>query len=416
MNCASIRTLMVATAALTAVNCVHAVETYGEPPWRKGIRYEVKSTYEMSLENIVLDVNVKKPESYWERIKGWEWTDKHAVSDPFSGKYTCRLNYRTGHVERRGQGGSALRNFDESDLQFRPTGSGSVIFTLDPTWWRNFWGQGREKVEVPDMTASAGAAEFYFSQIFDPDKAKIHYANGYFVGWKQRDATSHRKNLDVWRGPRLEDDTSISHDTRMEIWIGHPQWTKCTDGDMAYNVIQAESKLMTYAIYGQTETRRLGEAWLVDAEILTAFLPQLAKEDQPFEFTGGSIVLKVTKMDEEGDQIIEMLPSGKVNGKNESSDLRIQSSYGNKFNSSFDSPDLADSVENYVRFKVDEDCRICRSGKVNIVLHRYQGDVPRMGQLELHGKTIAGNRLNSRIAGGTVKIHAEISTEAFDVN
>lgn len=402
----------------TVLNRVNAVETYGEPPWRKGVRYDVKSTYEMSLEKIVLDVNVKKGKTWWNQTRGFKWVsdspDKvlaHVKSDRFSGKYTCRLNYSTGHVEKRGQAGSAFRRFDESDIQFRPVGRDDVTFTHDQGFWRWLFDMEGKKTVVHDITPSAGKAEFYFSQIFNPDMAKINYLNWYFVGWKQKDATSHRKNLDVWRGFRLDRQPDVSHDRRMDIWSGDPEWTKCTGGDrdMAYNVIQAEAKLMTYAIYGQTETRRLNEAWMTEAEILTAFLPQLSREDQPFIFEGGSIVLKVTK-NEDGIQTIEMLPSGKVNGKSESSDLKIRASNGNKFHSVFDAPDLTKKDENYVRFEVDEDHRICKSGEVHIVLHRYRGRVPNMGQLRLEGETIDGERLESKISDGIVTIHAKITT------
>lgn len=416
MNCVNIRVLSMAVV-LSAVNCVRAVETEGEPPWNKGVRYEVKSTYEMSLENVVLDVDVKKGKTWCNQTWGFKWIsdspDKviaHVRSEPFAGKYICRLNYKTGHVEKRGQSGSAFRSFDQSNIEFLPIGSKDVVFTHDQGFWRWLFDMEGKKTVVHDVKPTAEKAEFYFSQVFNPDKAKINYANWFFVGWKQKDATSHRKNLDVWEGIRLDRNPDVSPDARREIWSGHPEWRKCFGGDMAYNVIQAEAKLMTYAIYGQTETRRLGEAWTTDAEILTAFLPQLSKEEQPFVFEGGSIVLKVVKS-ENGIQTIEMLPNGKVNGKNESSDLRIQSSAGNMYNSTFDAPDLANSRENYVRFEVDEDHSICRMGKVNIVLHRYSGKVPNMGQLKLEGATIDGERLDSRIVDGVVRIHAEISTE-----
>lgn len=416
MNCVNIRVLLMAVV-LSAVNCVRAVETEGEPPWNIGNRYDVRSTYEMSLANVVLDVNVKKGNTFWNSTWGFksisDSPDKviaHVRSEPFAGKYICRLNYSTGHVEKRGQSGSAFRHFKQSNIEFLPIGSKDVVFTHDQGFWRWLFDMEGKKTVVHNVKPTAEKAEFYFSQVFNPDKARINYANWFLVGWKQRDATSHRKNLDVWEGIRLDSNPDVSPDARREIWSGHPEWRKCFGGDMAYNVIQAEAKLMTYAIYGQKETRRLGEAWTTDAEILTAFLPQLSKEEQPFVFEGGSIVLKVVKS-ENGIQTIEMLPNGKVNGKNESSDLRIQSSAGNMYNSTFDAPDLANSSENYVRFEVDEDHSICKKGDVNIVLHRYEGKVPHMGQLKLEGETIDGERLDSRIVNGVVRIHAEISTE-----
>lgn len=124
MNCDNIRVLLMAVV-LSAVNCVRAVETEGEPPWKMGVRYDVKSTYEMSLENVVLDVDVKKGKTWCNQTWGFKWIsdspDKviaHVRSDPFAGKYTCRLNYSTGHVEKKDSPDRHLRDLTNRILNF----------------------------------------------------------------------------------------------------------------------------------------------------------------------------------------------------------------------------------------------------------------------------------------------------------
>ena len=109
------------TTALMASDSID----YGKAnlPWRPGKYYSVVSRYEMELKGIVMHVKKfrKAHDSLWGLWHSDEKLKDHYYSDPFTGRYSCSLNYRTfgAHFENRNNGSVFLR-YDSADVEFKP--------------------------------------------------------------------------------------------------------------------------------------------------------------------------------------------------------------------------------------------------------------------------------------------------------
>lgn len=409
--------LAVATfAAVSVAFCDDVAEPVtfkGQPPWRSNTVYHVTSQYDLILDNIRLEVD--------ELGKRWPNKGKavrHFTSEPFSATYLCSLDYTTSEVMKWGeQQGSAFRQFERPAVEFVLKGHPEVCFTKKNGWWRDFWGMDA-KTEMVDIQKPGDDADFAYRQIYEPVGKKTAYSNWHMIYWEQNEAFTKESSLSVFKGPHRHTDIDRGGGQRAAISQNQAVgWVRCGTLDMPYCVIQAEAKLMSYAIYGNTDARDKGEAWTVDADILTSFLPAVKPEDQAFSFKGGKLVLMVKDVDRRGIQTIVMVPKATVNGKEETSDLKIVPNISGKYKVTYDAPNLANPSENSVIFKVDSRYRICRSGEVKLVLRNYNGALPSVGQMELGGKkkrVIDGHQIDAQITNGTVTMAAELATKVSD--
>lgn len=405
-------------AAVSVALCDDVAEPVtfkGQPPWRSNTVYQVTSQYNLILDNIRLEVD----------ILGKWWPKKrkpvgHVTSDPFSVKYFCSLDYSTLKVMKMGeQQGSAFREFSQPSVEFVPEGHPEVCFTKTNTngWWRDVWRMDAE-TEMVNIAKAGENADFAYRQVYEPEGRKTAYGNLHMIYWEQNEAFTKESSLSVFKGPHRNTEIDTGFDNRAAISQNQADgWVRCGSSDMPNSVIQAEAKLMSYAIYGNTDTRDEGEAWTVDADILTSFLPAVRPEDQAFSFKGGKLVLMVKDVDRRGIQTIVMVPKATVNGKEETTDLKIVPNISGKYKATYDAPNLANSSENSVIFKVDSRHRICRSGEVRLVLRNYNGALPSVGQMELGGKkkrVIDGHQIDAQIKSGTVTMAAELRTTTSD--
>lgn len=414
MNFAKTRVSLLFLAAAIAASAAFGdgdVEFPGTPPWREGVKYEVVNTYDMFLEGITIDIFTPK-KGMWGKIKkdkkGNVIFDKWKMG-PFNGYYDCKLNYATSSVKCGKSGrGTAIREFSGSSIEFNAEEGG--VFTKEKAgWFEHLFRKDRHKVTKEAIKIRGRKTYFPFSEFYEPESKKMDVGAAYFLAWK-KESFGPNSSMDIFKGPKLTE--GLSDQARVEIRSGRRrgEWDRCTECDIPYNSIQAEAKLMAYAIYGQSEVRNAGDCWTVDANILTSFLPQLDPRDQPFKFEGGKLVLKVTGVDEDGVQTIEMLPGGLVNGSYVSTDLNIAVNEKSRFNTHFDTPDLSNVSQHSVSFKVDPIFMHCREGYMKLTLNSYCGDTPKMGQMELEGKAGEREFKSPRIEDGRIVIEAKIVT------
>lgn len=403
---------------------------YGKanPPWKTGKYYNVRSQYEMTLNGIVMEIwNVRKAHEHWTGL--WNVDAKvedHYYSNPFSGKYTCYLDYRTfGANLVNTNNGSVFRAYDSANVEFRPLDAyGRTVFTdAEPSWLRRvLFGPRSEKVTNKEIAEQMQDADFMFREIFMTDGKNLDTDSWYFFGWNQRSAFNGDRmhHMDVFKKSKrfapvseLERITPRDRAKIKQQVVGDgvsSGWNKTTDLDLGYNVAQAEAKMMTYAIYGQKETRDVGDVWTIDSETLESFFPLQSKARKPFSFDGGVLVLTV-ESDNNGIVTVKSLPSGRIHGAQTRTDLHIQprteaSEFKPKFN-----VDMQDERNNYVRFTIDSLNEICKQAEMRVLLENYSGAVPKVEQLSLndpeHFKVVT-------ISNGSIVLYCMITTKVED--
>lgn len=405
---------------------------YGKvnPPWRPGKFYSVKSRYEMRLNNIIMDTKkIRKADvdRRWYRwIKRDEKVEEHYRSQPFSGMYSCYLDYQTfgAHLENRNNG-SVFRRYASADVSFQPLDRvGRTVFTdAEPSWLRRvLFGPRSEDVSNRELAAKMQDADFVFREIFTTDGKNLDSDSWYYFAWNQIEdlKADLRHSMDVYKKSAREVPSefllNLTPQDRARICMQSVEsgaaagWTKESKLDLGYCVGQAEAKMMTYAIYGQQETRNVGDVWTVDSEMLESFFPLQSKNRKPFSFSGGVLVLTVVS-DDNGIVSVKSLPSGNVDGAMVSTDLKIEprteeSEHRPNFNN-----DISNERDNFIRFTIDTDNRVCTTAEIQATLYDYQGAVPKVDQLSLNDPQ---REMRVCIDGGSVILHSVITTDVED--
>ncbi len=408
---------------------------YGKvnPPWRSGKYYSVKSRYEMRLNNIVIDAKkVRKADvdRCWYRlwIKRDEKVEEHYRSQPFSGVYSCYLNYTTrGAFFENKNSGSVFRRYESADVSFhipKEDEAGRTVFTdAEPSWLRRvLFGPRSEEVSNKEIAEKLQDADFIFREIFSADGKNLDSDSWYFLSWNQREAFNAdlRHSMDVYKKSAREVPSEfLSNLTPLDRAricmqsVGSDAaagWSKESKLDLGYCVAQAEAKMMTYAIYGQQKTRNVGDVWTIDSDVLESFFPLQRKDRKPFSFSGGVLVLTVVS-DIGGIVSVKSLPCGKVDGAMVSTDLKIEprteeSEHRLSFNI-----DTTNERDNFIRFTIDTDNRVCTKAEIQATLCDYRGAVPKVDQLSLNDPE---REMRVEIDGGSVILHSEITTDVED--
>lgn len=432
MNSGRGRTLVAFAVWLGLVALAHSSDSvnYGKanPPWKTGKYYNVESEYEMTLNGIVMEIwNVRKAHEHW---TGW-WNvdakvEDHYYSNPFSGKYACYLNYRTfGANLVNKNNGSVFRDYVSANVEFSPLDAyGRTVFTdAEPSWLRRvLFGPRSEEVSNEEVAEKMQDADFMFREIFMTDGRNLDTGSWYFFGWNQSAAFNGDRmhHMDVFKKSKslapisgLERITPRDRAKIKQQIVGDgvsSGWSKTDDLDLGYNVAQAEAKMMTYAIYGQRETRNVGDKWTIDAETLESFFPLQSRNRKPFSFDGGVVVLTVAS-DDNGIVTVKSLPSARIDGMQTRTDLHIQPrTEASDFKPSF-RVDMQNERDNYVRFTIDSFNEVCKRAEMKVVLENYSGAVPKVEQLSLndpkHFKVVT-------ISDGSIILHCMITTNVED--
>ena len=409
---------------------------YGKvnPPWRPGKVYFVKSRYEMRLDNIILDVRkVRKAYAKRHWYTPWKVThhpekvEEHYRSEPFSGAYLCYLNYETREAYFQNKNsGSVFRKYNSADVEFKPFDEKGrmVLVDADPTWLRRvLFGPRCEEVSNKEVADKMRSGDFPLREIFTMDAKFLDDESWYFLAWNQRDAfkADMRHSMDVFK-KKVRDVPSeflinlSSKDRAMistqSVGSGAASgWAKLSKLDLGFCVAQAEAKMMTYAIYGQLETREVGDVWTVDSDMLESFFPLQSNNRKPFSFRSGVLVLTVVS-DDNGIVTVKSLPRGKVDGAMVSTDLDIEP----RTEESEHRPEFTtypqNEHDNFVVFTIDTDNRVCTKAEMQVTLRDYKGVVPKVEQLLIHDPK---HGMNANIDGGTVVLYTVITTDVEDL-
>lgn len=401
------------------------------PPWRPGKYYSVKSRYEMRLDNIVLDVK-KVREAYdkrhwytpWKVTRHPEKVVEHYYSNPFSGMYSCYLNYQTfGAYFENQNAGSVFRRYANADVSFQPLDAAgrTVFIDAEPSWLRRvLFGPRCEEVSNREIAEKMQDVDFVFREIFTADGKSLDSLSWYFLAWKQREAfkADMRYSMDVFkkdvRDVPNEFLMNISAKDRAKISsqsVGSGAasgWSKESKLDLGFCVAQAEAKMMTYAIYGQEETREVGDVWTINSNMLESFFPLQSKNRKPFSFKSGVLVLTVVS-DDNGVVTVKSLPRGKVDGAMVSTDLNIEPRTEESEHRPEFTTYMQNEHDNFVVFTIDTDNRVCTKAEMRTTLCNYRGAVPKVEQLSLND-----HEMRVHIDGGAVTLHSVITTDVED--
>lgn len=428
---------------------------YGKanPPWKPNKTYNVVSRYEMDLRNIVLEVRLLQ------KRKGKEKEKERYVSAPFSGTYSCYLNYTTfATLFLNKNNGSTFRQYESANVEFRPIDEmgQTVLIDAKPGWFRRTFRMSPRSVdvankEIGDKAESADfmfrevfetdkeigdnteSADFMFREVFETDGKHLDDKSWYFLAWKGLESFEGdtRHYMDVFKRTMAQgsnrdaesralshagstDRSKIAMETSGDGTNAWDNWNRASDNDVGYNVAQAEAKMMSYAIYGQERTRSIGDIWTIDSETLESFFPIQSKKSKPFSFNGGLLVLTVEAIDANGVVFVKSIPTGNVDGSEISTDLKIEPiTEDNVFKPEF-TVDMRDLQNNYVRFSIDSRNEICLKAEMQVLLRDYRGDLPHMGQLSFYEKS-KDRVMSAKIMEGEVCLHCLIKTDVEDM-
>ena len=431
------KSFAVAATTLSVATLLMAADSidYGKinPPWRQDKFYSVNSRYEMHLDNIVLDVkNVRKAYKDPPWYKWWLKKEKiadHYKSQPFSGMYLCYLNYQTfGAYIQNANSGSVFRRYTTADVEFRPLDEAgrTALVDANPSWLRRV-------LKIPplckyvsnkDIADKMQSGDFPLREIFTMDDKCLDSKSWYFLSWNQREAfkADMRHNMDVLkknvRNVPSKFLINLSPKDRAKISLQSvgsgvaSGWSKESKLDLGYCVAQAEAKMMTYAIYGQQKTRNVGDVWSIDSDMLESFFPLQRKKRKPFSFESGVLVLTVVS-DDNGIVTVKSLPRGKVDGAMVSTNLEIVPRTEDSEHSPEFATDMQNEYDNFVKFTIDTDNRVCTKAEMRVTFRDYKGVIPKVEQLSLNDSA-PDHEIRAKIDGGTVVLHSEITTDVED--
>lgn len=422
--------LSVTSISAFATNTIN----YGKanPPWKPNKTYNVVSRYEMDLRNIVLEVR------QLQKRNGKEKEKERYVSAPFSGTYSCYLNYTTfATLFLNKSNGSTFRQYESANVEFRPIDEmGRTVLTdAKPGWFRRIFRISPLSVDVAnkEIGDKAESADFMFREVFETDGKHLDDKSWYFLVWKGLESFEEdtRHYMDVFKrtmaqgANRDAESGALSHagsterskiamETSGDGTNAWDNWNRASDNDVGYNVAQTEAKMMSYAIYGQERTRNIGDVWTIDSETLESFFPLQSKNRKPFSFNGGLLVLTVEAIDANGVVYIKSIPTGNVDGSEISTDLKIEPiTEDNDFKPEF-TVDMRDIQNNFVRFSIDSRNEICLKAEMQVLLRDYRGALPRVEQFSFYEKRI-DRVMSAKIMEGEVCLHCLINTDVEDM-
>ena len=429
MNCANKFIAAVVMAFAFATLSVADSIDYGKvnPPWKPGKYYSVVSRYDMELKSIVM--HVKK---FRKAYEGWIWhhdekLKDHYYSNPFTGTYSCALNYQTfaAHFANKNNG-SVFRRYASAEVRFKPQDryGKTIIRDADPWWFQRWLGLDSKEVSNQKIANMMQDADFMFREVFMTDGQHLDGESWYFLGWNQLEAfkADLRYRMDVFKKgvhavPQsfLENITPKDRARIQQCAFGTDPasgWEKKSCHDLGYCVAQAEAKMMAYAIYGQEKTRSVGDVWEIDSEALESFFPLQEKGRKPFSFDRGALILTV-ESDNNGIVKIKSLPRGCVDGCNKSTDLRITPrTEDNEHRPKF-KMDMWNEQDNYARFTIDSFNEVCTKAELRATLKEYNGAVPKVDQLSLNNDD-PDYEMRVDISDGEVILHCVMTTTVED--
>lgn len=401
---------------------------YGKvnPPWKPGKYYSAVAQYTMELRGMVM--HIKK---FRKAYNGWwhhdEKLKEHYYSEPFTGTYSCSLVYRTfGAYFANRNTGSVFRQYVSADVGFKPkdrTGK-TIIRDADPWWFQQWLGLDSQEKSNQKIAEMMQDADFMFREVFMTGGRHLDVESWYLLGWDQPLAFKGdlRHRMDVFKKavdkvPQsfLERITPQDRARIQEMTFGSDPascWSKESSLDLGYCVAQAEAKMMAYAIYGHEKTRKVGDAWEIDAGTLESFFPLQEKDRKPFSFAGGVLILTV-ESDDNGIVKVKSLPKGCVDGCNKMTDLRIAPRTGDSEHKPDFEVDMWNERNNYVRFTIDSLSEVCTKAEMKATLKRYNGAVPKVDQLSLNNDD-PDYEMRVDISDGEVVLHCEVTTSVED--
>lgn len=429
MSCANrFIVVVVMTFAFATLSVADSID-YGKvnPPWKPGKNYSVVSRYDMELKGIVM--HVKK---FRKAYDGWIWhhdekLKDHYCSDPFTGKYSCLLNYQTfgAHFSNKNNG-SVFRRYARADVAFQPQDryGKTIIRDADPWWFQRWLGLDSKEESNQKIANMMQDADFMFREVFMTDGRHLDVESYYFLGWDQMEVfkADLRHRMDVFKKsihavPQsfLEKITPKDRARIQQCGVGTDpasSWEKETCHDLGYCVAQAEAKMMAYAIYGQEKTRNVGDVWEIDSETLESFFPLQEKGRKPFSFRGGVLILTV-ESDNNGVVTVKSLPCGRVDGCNKSTDLKIEPHMEKSEHRPQFKIDMWNARDNFVRLTIDSFEEICTKAEMMATLKEYSGAVPKVDQLSLNNDD-PDYEMRVDISDGEVVLHCVITTNVED--
>lgn len=402
---------------------------YGKvnPPWRPDKYYSVVSRYSMELNGMVM--HIKK---FRKAHEGWFWNydekmKDHYYSEPFTGTYYSTLNYQTfgAHFANKNTG-SVFRRYVSANVGFQPKDrlGKTIIRDADPWWFQKWLGNDSKEESNERIATMMADADFMFREVFTTDGRCLDVESWYLFGWDQMVAFKGdlRHRMEVFKKkvsevPQsfLEGITAKDRARIQQCVLGEDPasgWERATSHDLGYCVAQAEAKMMAYAIYGHEKTRNVGDVWAIDAETLESFFPLQEKERKPFSFTDGVLLLTVVS-DSNGIVEIKSISSGRVDGCNKTTDLRLTPRTNDSEHKPNFEIDMCNERDNYVRFTIDALSEVCTKAEMGATLKRYSGVVPKVDQLSLDNDD-PDYDMRVDISDGEIVLHCEIATTVED--
>ena len=315
--------------------------------------------------------------------------------------------------------------YNSADVEFKPLDEKgrTIIVEANPSWLRRvLFGPRCEEVSNKEVADKMRNADFPLKEIFTMGEKFLDDMSWYFLAWNQRTAFNADvcHNMDVFkkdaRNVSSEFLINLSEKDRARISeqsVGSGEasgWSKVTKLDLGFCVAQAEAKMMTYAIYGQQKTREVGDVWTIDSDMLDSFFPLQSKNRKPFSFKGGVLVLTVVS-DDNGIVTVKSLPRGKVDGAMISTDLNIEPRTEESEHRPEFTTYMQNEHDNFVKFIIDTDNRVCSSAEIQVTLKDYKGVIPKVEQLRINDPE---HGMRANIDGGTVVLHGVITTDVED--
>ncbi len=396
------------------------------PPWVSNRTYTVESKYDLTYSDIVISVDGETNKKWYQLFTPGKFKDKELK---ITGTYTCPLIYRTFSAGKSGKQGYAFRDYNKSEISFglhNPSKELLEVFDwLYPDWEK----RTRSKEEMIEKTMEG--VDFPYSSVFKSGDNTIDDESTYLISWDEpkdyADGTvsikKRKKDTDkIVANEEMIALGRLNFNDIQKIKAGKKtdrpvlnDWKEIDERDLGYHVIQSESKLMTYAIYGNKEQRDMGEAWTVSADILEAFFPEYAEGEKPFTFNKrGRLILEVEKIDEKGRYVIVSTGDAIINDCKIFSDIEIIPNTKNNTTQPKFEFDEHNSKKNEIRFIIDPNLQICVEATMKIVLEDYNGPIPVMEQFDLN-KSPKIKKINGvNIRKGNVLINAKITTSVDD--
>lgn len=372
--------------------CGEEVEWQGEVPWQSGKRYETISTYEIHLSGLQLEAEAK-------------WATKWKTSEPLNGYYKGTLAYSTYSCSKVNlDQGSVLRTYNKPTIEFYPAGlnAAAVIFVYRPDWvekWKEAPEPFKQKTgtiveRVSDLVAvkkdrleikkDFERLNFTFAQVINGFEVDCTY----LLSWDSRNVFSQREGdkLSIKGKSTSKLQAPLSEDKKVKREISS---TGVEAPTVVQTSVSAESKMLSYSLFGQKKVRNPGEVWEIKPSLLKSFMPVASNKDIPFEFYGERLILQATKFENDSMLHVKVIDEARIDGYQQKTDLRILPG-GNGPKARFDDPDFNASTNN-IEFVLDGDYQLPSKVVVNLLLKNYNGPLPQPEHLSLRSANVSGD-------------------------